>query len=1015
MKPVLLEMEAFGPYAEHTVVDFRRLEENRLFLIHGPTGSGKSTLFDAICFALYGETSGGVRDGSEMRSNHAAPSQEASVHFTFQIGPKYYKIERKPTQQKPGNKNPTPAKVAFFEVDEEFKSVKDPLTKIREVEERVEQLLGFDLNQFQQIVMLPQGEFRRLLLADTGEREEILSRLFQTGLYARVTDELARMSNEAKQSCQALQQEMETLLAGDDLEEVEDLETRLKALEEERKACQEQLPGRKEGLDKARKKRELAEQQQKRLVSLEQVRKELTEQEGREEEMNRKKERLERGRRAEKLRDTLEYLQRQHDKKKALKEKLAADRAALEEAMEQRSTREEAYDKANEESDRIEPLTVRISRLEELRPRVEAFEKQRSELQKKRAVLQQHREELEQLGQTLETLQKSEQRLKEKLPQLRELARAGELRERVQAVKGQEQLVVQVHRLRDEFKEKREVLKQQWHQLNESQKKLEKLEAEYRDIRRRWMNSQAVVLAEKLEDNEPCPVCGSTEHPQPARSEDGAVSDEVHNRVFEQLEQERKKVQQRQQAYEKQKAELNNVEQQGVQLKQQLQEEWAEYSVDQIREYREHLEAKLKKAEEAEEELALGEKELKKVERRLEELREEREGRAEEMHRLEQQEQKLAGQVEEVRQALEEQQVEGLEDLNGRIDKLTAERDGLRKAEKETREALQASQTRIAELKSRIGGEEEQLASVSKELEKLESDWQERLEQAGFDTMEAVTEAMPEPGGLDALQQELEAWQKERGRLQNRLEQLQNEIGEDQEAPDLEGAREREQAAEQKLQELRDELTRLQEQEKRLRKLGDQLEERRCKLREQEQEYARINHLADLARGGNTLNQKFQTYVLSVLLDDVARQANRRLQDMSQGRYELRRVDVVRDGRSKAGLELNVFDTYNGQERSVRTLSGGEMFITSLSLALGLADVAMMRSGGLKMEAIFIDEGFGSLDSETLDLAVKTLMNLKEDGRMVGLISHVEELKERIDTRLEIIKKQDGSHLQWHL
>ncbi len=240
-------------------------------------------------------------------------------------------------------------------------------------------------------------------------------------------------------------------------------------------------------------------------------------------------------------------------------------------------------------------------------------------------------------------------------------------------------------------------------------------------------------------------------------------------------------------------------------------------------------------------------------------------------------------------------------------------------------------------------------------------------------------------------------------------------ITEDKPEPDVDHLADLAREAETLWNDAKEGITRLDEQVRQLDFIRKQVMEAEKQLDEIQKKAGNYLDLADKANGKNRYNQKFQTFVLSVFLDEVTQLANERLKLMSQDRYELIRTEDISHGLRKAGLDLNVFDNYNGEERSVRTLSGGEMFITSLALALGLADVAMQYAGGLKIDAMFIDEGFGSLDSETLDLAVRTLMNLEEDGRLVGIISHVEELKERIDTRLEVIKRQEGSRLKWHI
>lgn len=1016
MKPILLEIEAFGPYAEHTNIDFRVLDENQLFLIHGPTGSGKSTIFDAICFALYGQTSGGVRDGSEMRSNHAEADQEAAVNFIFKIGPKFYKIERKPTQQKPGNKNPTPAKVAFWEVDEKFSSIKDPITKIREVEEKIEELLGFDLNQFQQIVMLPQGEFRRLLLADTGDREVILSRLFQTSLYARITDILGQKTRDLKKECDTFQQEIETLLKGEELEDQDNLDEFIDELNTEQEKVKGELPGLEEKLKKVRKNREQLEQLAKRFTDLEEVKKLWQKHQQGKEHVKQLERKLKLADQAEKLRSPVEQLDQQEEKLKKIKREMKTDKDDKDEVLDRRKQQEKALDKAQKDTEAVDDLTETIGLLEKLRPKVEEFQQQKETLNELDEKIKNKKNERAKLKTEQQQLAEKRKKYTEELPELREWTGKQELFEkRIEEFINQQKLIDDRNKLRRSYGQKTKILKQNIQKLKKLQDELDKRETTYKQVRRRWMDSQAANLAEKLEDNEPCPVCGALEHPHPAVKTGDTVSDTEHNEAFEDLEAFRKKVQEKQQEYEQLKQERKHVKEQGNQLAGQIDSQLRDTDAADLKEYREHLEQKLKKATDATNKVETYEAELKKIDERSEEIAEQREKLGQLISEAETKAAGLKQSIESVGEDLKQFDISSSEKLNSALESKRNKRKAIKEAEEKARKALNKTQTRLAELKSRIETREKQRDTQQKEIEELKETVKNRISQSGFKSADELKEHLLDDHERSDLQKKIENWKEERTRLQSRIETLEKDLKDHDEKPDVEQALAKEEEAEKALTERREKLTRLQEQHQRMHKLQKQLSGIREKLREKEKKYQKIKHLADLANGDNALNQKFQTYVLSVLLDDVARQANKRLQSMSQDRYELRRVDDVRDGRRKAGLDLNVFDTYNGQERSVRTLSGGEMFITSLSLALGLADVAMMRSGGLKMEAIFIDEGFGSLDSETLDLAVKTLMNLKEDGRMVGIISHVDELRERIDTRLEIIKRQDGSRIEWHV
>lgn len=873
MKPERLKFSAFGPYAGEENLDFSELGNNSLFLICGPTGAGKSTILDAICYALYGKTSGAVRSGEDLRSNYVGYDRETYVEFDFAIGNKHYRVYRSPTQflerQKGDKSKPVEhkGKADFYEIDETGNE-KSHITS-KGVDSAVEKLLGVGLDQFRQIILLPQGDFRKLLLADSTDRQKIMEQLFQTGIYLAFEKRLQEETKNLETEYSRGKLRRTTLLQTCRTESEEDLEKQV---------------NRNEGLleEKERAFTEADKTQQEFLRAYDEANM-----------LHGAFLRLETAERALKL------LEEKKEEKETLRTTVKMIRAT------QLVTKEwaDAVSAKNRERAAIAELEKAVKALPLKEKEKEGMDKILADLEKEKPV------------------QKKRIEMKGKLEEYRNPSRSyGTAKKEAEHLAGAYAVKQkEAERLRE---------------------KVSAAEKKAVDDRKNWicrnqifLDGQAFVLAEKLEDGKPCPVCGATDHPHPAMAgADRVTEDDVKaaERQMHLSETEERKIRSETEAY--QTKELIPAKEAADRASTVLSE--LEKNLPAL--YRDYL--------------AL-EKEIKVLET-------------------------------------------GISSFDKALEKAEAER-------KSAEAAYQA-------LKERKELLEKQAAQISKDSDEKNQILKTKVAEAGFADWFECSKYMKELSRLETYEKELKEYDQsvhgEEEKIKAEKEKTANKM-----KPSMEEWNGKRQALLEEVKRLSAEKA---EHEGILKTQKETLESLR-KLKDMQKEitgkYSLVARLWKIAQGKET-GINLERFVLGALLDAVTEKANLRLMEMSGNRYELLRKRGERaDGRKKAGLDLEVFDANTGRARPAATLSGGETFLASLSLALGLADVVQGYAGGVHLDSIFIDEGFGSLDSESLDLAMKTLQELKGQNRLIGLISHVGGLEERIPARLRVKKTQCGS------
>ncbi len=1012
MRPLKLVMQAFGPYAGVQEIDFSPALRHGLFLVHGPTGSGKTAILDAMSFALYGDTSGGERRGEDMRSHHAAPDLPTRVIFDFALGDEFYRVSRSPRQMRPKKRGEGMTQMdpeaVLWRIDPATGGKTPLATRPSEVNDRMEVLIGFGADQFRQVVMLPQGLFRRFLVAGSADRQKILASLFRTGRFRALEEALKAAARQAEERLADMRTRREEILAAAGVTEMRELEARIAAARDWLRSFDAESLRLRARARQAEKAVALAERRQRLLDEMAEAERHLATLEARRDEMEEARRRLDLARRAHALRDITDEERRRRRELREAEAALAEARIAEAETgkalmlARQRLEGERARDgrrrRLSDELARLSGLAERISRLEELRKSAAELHKKRDEAGTISTRLE---TAIQETAARLEENEKSRASLAELAAAANGLrARSDNLRTALETARLLARCQVEEARITKELEEARA-------RMRAAEERVERARLALREAEAAWKEGHAALLARDLRPGSPCPVCGATDHPAPARSTAGLIDDAA-------LQERREALQAAEEALRKAGKTLSDRETEHARLAGRMETLRKALrsapSADP-----EELEAMLSAVMAEMERAADAETELGRIDAAIAGLKTERERLAKELKEAESERTLLDRQLAEAEGALRQAGEDLPPDLRSENalhaarKRLEAELGELDRALKEAEEEAGRAEREAAAARSRLEAAGEIHEEARRRHAEVRERLRERLKAAGFGTEKELSAAMLSDEALAELEALTERHAAELQTAKERLSTA-RKAAEGLSAPDMAALVE----ARKSLAEARDDLARRHgEASSHLRQLEDaasRLEDLHARFAREEERHAALARLAEVARGTrNPGRMSFERFVLATLFDDVLVAANRRLDLMSRGRFLLRRQRELQDGRMSGGLDLEVFDTHTGRERPVRTLSGGESFLAALSLALGLADVVQAHAGGIRLETMFIDEGFGSLDAEALDLAIRALMDLRGEGRLIGIISHVAELRERIDLRLEVRPGADGS------
>ena len=918
MRPLHLTLSAFGSYAGKTEIDFTLLGENGLFAITGETGAGKTTVFDAICFALFGEASGRIREPSAFRSRYATPDTPTYVEMDFQYNGQTYRIKRNPAYQRPTLRGigttMEPAKAELHLPDSP-----QVITKTQTVNEKITEILGVNRNQYAQIAMIAQGQFRDLLFAGTSARQEIFRRIFNTQHYNTLQDtikkDVTELQGKLRDAENLIRNEAKRLQCG----EIE-TETPIETLMATEGSLMPLLP---EILSTAG--MQLL-QDQKRLEQhnrwLGETEKRILSISGRMKE-------------AETYRTNL---QKRDEAAKAIleaKPQLEQNRMAMEAAM----LREPEKERLNASVATLVQSQPDYDKLQELQAETAGLQIQADKLKKKAGELSEAKEQAENTQTALQQ-------------ELQSIGDAGSELERHTHEK--KQLEEQLQTLM-QFSYDLDNFQKEMSDLNKYRKGLEQIIREHRQAAERltemetaYFREQAGILAEQLQDGQPCPVCGSTKHPSKAAKSAMAPT-------REQIESQKEKCQELQLRINKGtglcQETAGRAETMRAKLEQQMRDgfeatDWEQFP-DAIRRHREQRQQQLRQLD------LIMENENRQVSRKT---------------------------------ALEQML---LPQAAARINELTKQCTLVAASVAETTSKKREKELQCAEWKSRLAFPDKKTAETalqqqSRLCKEIEKEIKEKTE-AFHMQKEILVKLQGEIQALDKLvsggcsidtateKQQLEQLQTEKKTREGETRRLHTRIATNKEC--VESIQAKQQAYEQ---------TALQ--------------------------MAWKKALSDTLNG--SVNGKdhieLETFVQTLYFDRILHRANMHLRTLTRGQFELkRRIDPIK-GRAQTGLDIDIIDHHNGSTDSVKTLSGGESFKASLSLALGLSDEIQAAAGGIRLDTMFLDEGFGSLDENSREQAMEVLEGLTNGNRLIGIISHMPELKS-IEKQIVVTKRPDGS------
>ena len=925
MRPILLKMSAFGPYAGNTIIEFDKLGDRGLYLICGDTGAGKTTIFDAICYALYGEASGKLRDASMLRSKYADNTTPTEVELLFLHNDKEYRVIRNPEYYRPSKRGEgltkQPQDASLYMPDGSV------ISKAKDVNKAIEELLSLNCDQFFQISMIAQGSFRELLISDTNKRQAIFRELFKTGFYLKLQDKLAEerkeISNSVSDSKKSIEQYVRDIMVDEDdvlSIEVENAKAGLMLTENIIELANSLVEK-----DEA-----LANKNDKELIKVNRELEQVNSDIGIVENAIKSKELLDNSLKEYEVKMPLEEAINKEFKnaRKELskKDEFVQELSRVESEIEKYEDINNINALINSLSDDRENNSLRLNKaLAEKEETAGDLSELRSEL-----------DGLKNVGVSIEELKNKLEKLDERIKELDELNE--ENNKYINGKRELEALTAQYIEDNDRFKRLRDV---------------------YEEMEQAFRDGQAGILASTLTEGEKCPVCGSVTHPDKAKLTDEIPSEAKLNQAKEEASHARDKVNE---ASSEIKSKRTFVEV----IKEQLNKKAAVLLSDSYKDDSESDERL---------DVVLDESVVKSRKFEITTLRDELDAKL-----------KSEREREKRKTEIEDKLISEYEDELKSID-----------------EKIALLKIRIAEIDTSIDGHKVKGAKIKESL--LFSDMSEALKRK--DELTCTIDSIQ--SAYDNKEKEWNKIHDEVTGLKSTIESLKKSL-KDIDTKDVSKMRERkailDESRNELIRKIQEERTRIKINKNVLSNIKDTAES----LKETEKKLSLITALSKTANGDLSGKEKIklETYIQTTYFDRIIRRANLRFMEMSSGQYELLRQRTASDIRGQSGLELVVIDHYNGTNRSVRTLSGGESFMASLSLALGLSEEVQSSAGGVSVDTLFVDEGFGTLDSDSLDLAYKALTNVSEGNRLVGIISHVAELRNKIDNQIIVKKEKSG-------
>lgn len=916
MRPLKITMSAFGPYAGEVTLDMQKLGKSGIYLITGDTGAGKTTVFDAISYVLYGEASGNYRENTTLRSKYASADTPTFVELEFEYNNEIYKINRNPEYPRPNKRGEGFTKQsANAELVMPDGSV---ITKIKEVSAKVEEIIGINKNQFSQIAMIAQGDFRKLLNCETNERSKIFRKIFKTEPYHNIEIKLSSLFNELKRNREKEKNGIEQYINQLKCNKNDTLSLELERAKSGDVLIEDVIKLAGEIINKD------TLEYTKTQKNIESINEEI-----------------------EKINSNIKLYENQEATKKAY----AKASAKLEELKTKRNECEKAYKSAEAQREKLDDLTRKINLINSKMPKYDELKSLENSINER-----------------TQSFEKSNNLLKLKQQEITSLEKEiDEKSKALEEVKGADLLVQKLTAQKEEINKKAEALKELKTEIDRckaEQKNLKNaqsfakfaldeygaLENEYNQIYIAFFNEQAGIIADELKDGEPCPVCGSTSHPNLARKSENAPSQadvESAQILVKKAQEKANKARDTASALKSKFDEIAaNVKSAAKKLFGTDDNVLDDYNSN-ISALKKEYDRTLALLKTANEKLSL----YKKLDKEIPKIQEKQKSLSDEISTL--------------------------------------------NTQKASDEAFISENTkRVTSIKSKLDFESADLAKDKlKEYTNLSSDIKNTIEKS--------------KNAFDDIKSKYDTQKGTKASLENALKEF-KEI-------DLASLNEKSLKLDEYKKDVDKTAKSLYSRIESNKLLVDNISEKRDILKGYDDKYVWLKALSETANGDISGKEKItlETFVQMTYFDSIIRKANIRLLTMSDGQYELVRRSDAETLKKNEGLALDVIDHFNGSSRSVSTLSGGESFMASLCLALGLSDEIQSSNGGIKLDTMFVDEGFGSLDGEALDRALSALTSLSQGNRLVGIISHVDALCDRIDNKIVITKDRTiGSNAQ---
>lgn len=916
MRPLKITMSAFGPYAGEVTLDMQKLGKSGIYLITGDTGAGKTTVFDAISYALYGEASGNYRENTTLRSKYASADTPTFVELEFEYNNEIYKINRNPEYPRPNKRGEGFTKQsANAELVMPDGSV---ITKIKEVSAKVEEIIGINKNQFSQIAMIAQGDFRKLLNCETNERSKIFRKIFKTEPYHNIEIKLSSLFNELKRNREKEKNGIEQYINQLKCNKNDTLSLELERAKSGDVLIEDVIKLAGEIINKD------TLEYTKTQKNIESINEEI-----------------------EKINSNIKLYENQEATKKAY----AKASAKLEELKTKRNECEKALKSAEAQREKLDDLTRKINLINSKMPKYDELKSLENSINER-----------------TQSFEKSNNLLKLKQQEITSLEKEiDEKSKALEEVKGADLLVQKLTAQKEEINKKAEALKELKTEIDRckaEQKNLKNaqsfakfaldeygaLENEYNQIYIAFFNEQAGIIADELKDGEPCPVCGSTSHPNLARKSENAPSQadvESAQNLVKKAQEKADKARDTASALKSRFDEISaNVKSAAKKLFGTDDNVFDDYNSN-INASKKEYDCTLALLKTANEKLNL----YKKLDKEIPKIQEKQKSLSDEISTL--------------------------------------------NTQKASDEAFISENTkRVTSIKSELDFESADLAKDKlKEYTSLSSDIKNTIEKSKND--------------FDDIKSKYDTQKGTKASLENALKEF-KEI-------DLASLNEKSLKLNEYKKDVDKTAKSLYSRIESNKLLVDDISEKRDILKGYDDKFVWLKALSETANGDISGKEKItlETFVQMTYFDSIIRKANIRLLTMSDGQYELVRRSDAETLKKNEGLALDVIDHFNGSSRSVSTLSGGESFMASLCLALGLSDEIQSSNGGIKLDTMFVDEGFGSLDGEALDRALSALTSLSQGNRLVGIISHVDALCDRIDNKIVITKDRTiGSNAQ---